>query len=52
MVKYQASDNDKQITDAAYADMKFGETEARLIIVYKDGEGGKLVLIPKGSKNT
>ena len=52
LVQYQAADSDEQITDAAYADMRLGEKEARLMIVYKDGEGGKVVLIPKKSKNS
>lgn len=51
LVQYQAKDSDEHITDAAYADMKFGEKEARLMIVYKDGEGGKVVLIPKKDKD-
>ncbi len=51
LVQYQAKDSEENITDAAYADMKFGDNEARVMIVYKDGEGGKVVLIPKGSKN-
>jgi hypothetical protein len=51
LVQYQAKDDDENITDAAYADIKFGEREARLMIVYKEDEGGKVVLIPKGDKN-
>jgi hypothetical protein len=27
--------------------MKFGEREARLMITNKDGQGGKVVIIPK-----
>jgi len=51
LVQYQAKDGDENITDAAYADIKFGDREARLMIVYKDNEGGKVMLIPKGDKN-
>ena len=47
LVQYQAANNDEHIADVAYADMKFGEKEARFMIVYKDGQGGKVVLIPK-----
>lgn len=51
LVQYQSKGDDENITDAAYADIRFGEKEARLMIVYKEDEGGKVVLIPKGDKN-
>ena len=51
LVQYHARNSEEHITDAAYADMKFGEKEARLMIVYKQGEGGKVVLIPKEDKD-
>lgn len=44
LVQYQAKDGDGNITDAAYADLKFGDKETRLMIVYKDGEGGSVWL--------
>lgn len=44
LVQYQAKEDDENITDAAYADIKFGDKEARLMIVHKDTEGGKVVL--------
>lgn len=44
LVQYQAKDGDGNITDAAYADIKLGDKEARLMIVYKDGEGGSVWL--------
>lgn len=51
LVQYQDKDNDKNITEAAYADMKLGDKEARMMIIFKEDEGGKVVLIPKGNKN-
>ena len=51
LVQYKARDDDENITDAAYADIQFGDKEARVMIVYKEDEGGKVVLIPKGDKN-
>ncbi len=44
LVQYQAKDGDGNITDAAYADIKLGDKETRLMIVYKDGEGGSVWL--------
>lgn len=51
LVQYKAKNSDEHITDAAYADMTFDEKKARLMIVYKDSEGGKVVLIPKEDKD-
>jgi len=51
LVQYQNKDDGKNITDAAYADIKVGDNEARMMIVYKEGEGGKVIIIPNGSKN-
>lgn len=51
LVQYQNKDDEKNITDAAYADIKVGDNEARMMIVYKEGEGGKVIIIPNGSKN-
>jgi hypothetical protein len=51
LVQYQSKGDDENITDAAYADIRFGEKETRLMIVYKEDEGGKVVLIPKGDKS-
>lgn len=46
LVQYQAKDSDENITDAAYADIKIGDKESHLMIVYKDGEGGSVWLTP------
>lgn len=51
LVKYQANDGEENITDAAYADIIIGDKEARMMIAYKEGEGGKVVLIPKADNN-
>lgn len=51
LIQYKAMDGDEHITDAAYADLSLGEKEVRMMIVYKDCEGGKIVLIPKDDKN-
>ena len=51
LVKYQDKDGEGNITDVAYADLKFGDEETRMMIVFKEGEGGKVVIIPNGSKN-
>ena len=51
LVQYQNKDDETNITDAAYADIKVGDNEARMMIVYKEGEGGKVVIIPNGNKN-
>ena len=50
LVRYQAKEGEENITDAACADIKFSDREARVMIVYKDAEGGKIVLILKGDK--
>jgi len=50
LVQYQDVGADETIAEAAYADMNFGETDARVVIVNKDGEGAKVVLIPRGDK--
>ncbi|MHC4269972.1 MAG: restriction endonuclease [Planctomycetota bacterium] len=51
LVQYQAKDGEEKITDAAYADIKLGDKEAQVMVVYKYDEGGRVVLISKGNKN-
>jgi hypothetical protein len=46
----QYKDKGEKITDAAYADLNVGQHSARLLIVYKEDEGGKVVLVPQGKQ--
>ena len=48
----QYTDQGEKITDAAYADLNIGEHAARVLIVYKETEGGRVVLVPQGKTNT
>jgi len=51
LVQYQEGDSDGHITDAAIADLTLGEKEAQMMIIYKQGEGGQVLLVPRKNKD-
>lgn len=51
LVQYQDKNVDETITDAAYADMQIDDRTARVLIVYKEGEGGKVIMVPQKEEN-
>jgi hypothetical protein len=50
LVQYRDKAEDKPITDAALAEFKFGERVMQVMIVYKEGQGGQVLLVPKKAK--
>jgi hypothetical protein len=52
LVHYRDKDSDENITDAAVAQFQFGENTGKVMIVYKEGEGGRVVYVPEKNKNT
>lgn len=51
MVKYTDSDTGSLITDAAVADVNLGSLSGKLMIVYKQDEGGHVVFVPNAKGN-
>jgi hypothetical protein len=51
LVQYKDKNTDENITDAAYADLRIGDRTARLLIVYKEDEGGKVIIVPQKEEN-
>src|SRR5262245_19706783 len=50
LVQYVEKADDKHITDAAVTEFQFGDKTMRMIIVYKEGEGGQVYLAAAPSK--
>lgn len=50
LVQYKDKGIDENLTDAAYADLTVGDHSARMLIVYKEDEGGKVVIVPQGKR--
>jgi hypothetical protein len=46
LVSYQDSASGQTITDGAMAEMKFGEVSGKVMVVYKETEGGRVVFVP------
>lgn len=51
LVQYKDKGKGENLTDAAYADLNMGDHSARLLIIYKEDEGGKVLIVPQGKKN-
>lgn len=47
LVSYSSRQEGELITDAAVADVVLGGIKGKLMIVYKEGEGGHVVLVPE-----
>jgi hypothetical protein len=47
MVQYVDKDKNKTITDAAVAEVDFGNHRGKLMIVYKEDKGGQVVFVPE-----
>ena len=52
LVSYSNSPSGELITDAAIADLNLGGNKGKLMIVYKENEGGQVAFIPEGSSIT
>ncbi len=46
MIQYVDKDKDATITDAAVAQLNLGEYRGKVMIVYKDNEGGQVLIVP------
>jgi len=49
LVQYWEKADDKHITDAAVTEFKLGDNAMRMVMVYKEGEGGQILLAPAPS---
>ena len=49
LVSYADSSSGTTVTDAAVADVKFGEINGQIMVVYKEDAGGRVVFIPGAS---
>jgi hypothetical protein len=49
-VQYVEKADDRHITDAAVTEFQCGDRTMRMIIVYKEGEGGQVYLAAAPSK--
>ena len=47
LIQYRDKDADENITDAAVAQFQFIENTGKIMIVYKEGEGGRVVYVPE-----
>ena len=50
LVQYWEKAEDKHITDAAVTEFKFGDKAMRMVMVYKEGEGGQIILAQAPTK--
>ncbi|BDU77795.1 restriction endonuclease [Mesoterricola sediminis] len=50
-MSYEDSGSDKNITDAAIADVDANGMRGQLVIVYKEDQGGKIVFVPINNKD-
>jgi hypothetical protein len=48
LVSYKDSASGQTITDAAMAELKFGDVSGQVMVVYKEAEGGRVVFVPDG----
>jgi hypothetical protein len=51
LVQYKDKGKDENLTDAAYVDLNLGDHSARMLIMYKEDEGGKVVIVPQEKNN-
>lgn len=47
LVRYAGSPSGELITDAAVADVNLGGIKGKMMIVYKEAEGGHVVFVPE-----
>lgn len=52
LVQYKEEGRGGTIADAAYADLAIGDRTARVVITYKENEGGRVVIVPQGKADT